>query len=120
MERRMNGLKFVVLIYLFSQLVVSIESQRIHNQFYSQFEQKLLIRGDVIEMEYFNITFKNVNSIISERYITKHYFNLTIDDEISNSLIYYGLEVSIVKEFNVHIGDIIYFYRNPPFIKVRG
>ncbi|KKM87101.1 hypothetical protein LCGC14_1272380 [marine sediment metagenome] len=114
-----------MLIYLAGQLVVGIETIRINNQFYARFGQKLLVKGEIIEMEYFNITFPDVNFNILERdlpppNIILHLYNLTISDSLTNSFIYRSLGIDIIERFDIQIGDVILFYKNPPFIKTKG
>jgi len=124
MERSRNIiLKIILLIYLFGQLVVGMEALRINNQFYTQFGQKLLVKGDIIKMDYFNKTFPEVNFNIIDNFNLnrmEHFYNLTIGDHITNSIIYCSLEIGIIEKFDIQIGNIIFIYRNPPFIEVTG
>ncbi len=118
-KRRIRLLEIVILVYLFNQIVVGIVALNINHQYYEQFRQKLLVKGEIIEMEYYNLTFPDLNYNLLEQGITRHFYNLTIRDYLTNSIIYRSLGIGIIEKFDIRIGNIIFIYKNQPFIEVK-
>jgi len=90
-KNKISGIELMILIYLVVQLITGIGSFIINERYYEPFQQKLLITGEIVDMNYFNITFSDnvyYSLIINNSDITKHYYNLTIKDILSNSLKY--------------------------------
>lgn len=120
-ERRINTLEIMLLLYLIIQLVGNMGILIINDQYYEQFQQKLLVKGEIIEMDYYNITFPDFRfNILPSENITNHYYNLTIQDILSASIKYCSLEMGFVVDYEIEIGDVIYIYKNAPFIKIKN
>lgn len=111
----------MLLLYLIIQLVGNMGILIINDQYYEQFQQKLLVKGEIIEMDYYNITFPDFRfNILPSENITNHYYNLTIQDILSASIKYCSLEMGFVVDYEIEIGDVIYIYKNAPFIEIKN
>lgn len=104
-------LKIGICIILINYLISNTISLIYINERLQKLEPKLIVRGEILEMNYFNVTFSNeVNfNIISrqQKNITEHYYNATIFNQLTKSIEYYSFEISVIKSYDIQIGNII-------------
>jgi len=84
-------------------------------------EDQPIVKGEVINIQYWNITSEKVSESLFTPYInvTRIYGNLTIDDQISNELVFYNFEIFIIQGYNIHIGSIIWIFNYGPYPEIE-
>ena len=111
MENDFKYIKIAICIILINYLIVNTIALVYNYELLRELEPKFIVRGEILEMNYFNFTFSNeVNfNIISrqQKNITEYYYNLTIFNQLTKSIEYYSLEISVIKSYDIQIGNII-------------
>jgi len=112
------GITIILAVYLISNVSVLIYIN--NNVPYD--EPKLIVKGEVLDMSYFNMTYHNpYHNIIDDLNInvTRHFYNLTIFNQLTQSIVFHSFEISIIYHYNIIIGVIIEIYDFKPFIEIK-
>ena len=107
--------KIGIMILLVCYVITGTSNLIVNNQRIEELSPKLVVFGEVREMDYWNITIEDdyynmINSFGDKKNITIHFYNLTIFNFIVFSNVIYGFEYGIVKAYNIQIKSIIVIY----------
>lgn len=113
-------LSFILIFYLMGNIGVLI----VIEQYNVSSQPKLIVKGEVLTMEYWNLTTEEVNvnfNIISgeKENLTVHYCTLTIFNKLALSRVNYTFEISIINHYHIQIGSIIEIYEYYPFLEIK-
>ncbi len=101
-----------------------IQQYEYYNKSHDFESPKLVVKGEVLTMDQWNITTEDVNpnfNIISreKENWTTYFYNLTIFNELTSSIEKYIFESDIISRFNISIGCTIEIYDYHPFIEIK-
>ena len=113
-------LSFILILYLAGNISVFV----LINENQIEEYPKLIVKGEILDMDFWNMTTDDVNpnfNLISreKENLTIYYYNLTIFNKLTSSIINYTFEESIINHFNIQIGSIIEIYEFHPFLEIK-
>lgn len=114
------GVVIIAIIWLSGFITIFININNLQSESYP----KLVVKGEVIEMGYWNRTTEDINpnfNLISreKENLTEYYCNLTIFNILTLSRVNYIFEKDIITHYNIQIGSCIEIYEYTPFLRIN-